>query len=907
MYTNEILNKIKELQPSYLPLWSPDDHDAGWAIARTFANLLSGIEEQKDKLPQKLFIAYLDSLGFTQNPPLAAKTPVTFLLTKNFKGSALIPKGTLIVSKSKVNFETTKSITASTAKLVTLVDSAFTNNKTYINDHEESLASNKSFTLFSTTAENHYIYFGDDSLFNIHKIPKTGVGLTFTVPATSGTWEYYGQENEDEEPRWYTFRKEGDSDDKTTLNKAKFFPTVKKKVNGVESYWIRTKFDSSINSAMKIKFSSSSNIDALFHNDRPLSTKASKPIFPFGKIPQTNDSFYIASREAFSKKGFKITITIANTNKKLSKDVLSIEYWNGKSWKYLKTNPPTGTDNIGTIKFTSPNDIAPNKVNGEENFWIRLRLLDNSSYVTYKCDNSKNLAPVYTPPKLKITKISVEEKYKTPQHIYEFKGNKFYKYPLSDQGEDPTNKSLYFAFDKPFGTGLFSMYIDIVENESSKNKSLEWLYCSSENAWKDLEAKDGTNGFTQSGYCQFIAPDGQERRDLFGLSAYWIKVVFGNGNEPSLNGIYPNSIETKEGKTIDSMLLGASDGSGSQKFILSDTPLFDLKLWVLETSLPDGYEGYEDTFGDGYWVLWSQVERLGYASATARVFTLDSFSGEVHFGNDKEGKIPVMGKDNILVSYRTGGGKRGNVLAGEVTKLVDTVAFVDKVNNPIDASGGADLQSIENLMEMAPKRIKHRYRAVSREDYTYIVREAFSDVAKVSVLKEGLGKLDLYIVPFSKQRKPQLSLGLKNTVQKYIDCVSPATATVTVKEPTYMALNLNITLKLVNLSFASTMKNSINATLERFLHPIEGNHDGNGWEFGTLPSLADFYQLFVEIEGIKIIASLKVVLPDYTSNPKENYALNDQSIPILSKHELICNGKHNITLKTEVHNEPCHT
>ena len=899
MYTDEILSKIKNLQSSYLPSWKPDNDDAGWAVARTFAHFLNVLEEQRDKLPKKLFIAYLDSLGFSQNPPLAAKTPATFLLTKNFKGSALIPKGTLLETKSKVNFETTASIMASSTKLVTLVDYDSTKNQTYINDHATSLASNESFTLFNTTKDDYYIYFGDDSLFNIHKTPLTTLNLIFTVPNILGKWEYFGQKNEDEASQWYAFNTKP-SAKSTSLTLDKDYSTIKQKINAIESYWIRVKVtnNDTLTPNTEIAFSSSSQIDALYYNDRPLSI-ANATIYPFGKAPQKNDSFYIGAREAFSKRGHSISISPSDTT--LNTDRFSWEYWNGKSWKYL-----SGNNNNSVYSFTCPYDIAPNKVNGEENFWIRVRLL-NIKYTCKTKDGTTTLQPDITAIQLTSITISVTQNPKKPQHIYEFKDNKYYKYPLTCS--DKKTKSLYFAFDKPFGSGLFSMYIDIVEREGSTKQSLDWEYSSVKDSWKDLEAKDGTNGFSQSGYCQFIAPNDQKKVEHFGLFAYWIKVNCKDNDNaksivtPTFKGIYLNSIEAKEGKTIDRMLLGSSDGSGSQKFIVNDTPLFDLTLWVLEPSLPKGHDGYEDTLGDGYWVLWSQIERLGYASASQRVFTLDSFSGEVRFGDDTEGKIPILGKDNIVVSYRIGGGKRGNVLAGEVSKLVDTVAFVDKVKNPIAASGGADLQSMENLMEMAPKRIKHRYRAVSREDYTYMVREASSDIAKVAVVQEGKGKLDLYIVPFSKQRKPMPSLGLKKTVQTHIDCVSPATATVTAKEPVYVSLNLELELSLVNFSFVSTMKNSINAALKRFLHPIDGNHQGEGWEFGVLPSLADFYQLFDEIEGIEIIETLQVTL----SSNKGNYALNDQSTPILSKKELICNGNHNITLNSEVQNEPCHT
>ena len=915
MYTDEILSKIKELQPSYLPSWKPDEKDAGWAVARTFASFLSGLEEQRDKLPEKLFIAYLDSLGFSQNPALAAKTPVTFFLTKNFKGSALIPKGTLLETKSKVNFETTESIMASAAKLVTLVDC----DQRYVNNHAESLASNESFELFlkgNDNNDNDYIYYGDDVLFDLTEITVSSENLEYfgtTYGDENPKWrtfsnlhtsiqsknlEYSGGINEAENPKWRSFINDRNTivGDAARGNKVKdpishpfANTTIKTTINGIESYWLRVKDTGDKPDSLECNKISAS-IDSLYYNNNPLPfPQSNEPIAPFGAIPQINDSFYISSYEVFSKKGGDVTIEFIND---LPTDI-SWEYWNGNSWKNLTVN----TNNL----FTVPEDIHPTKVNGEENYWVRLRLLENKNYVKYKCEGTDHNKWVqdFTAPSLPSITLTLTLSTALADSTY------IYQNPFKS-GE----KALYLAFDKPFGAGLFSMYIDMAESESALDQPLTWEYDSSDkNIWKDLEAKDGTNGFSQSGYCQFIAPSDQKGVERFGVFAYWLKVQFPESSssltkEQEIKGIYPNSVETKEGRTMDRMLLGSSDGSGSQKFMVNDTPLFDLKLWVLEPSLPENHEGHEDTLGDGYWVRWSQVERLGYASADERVFTIDSFSGEVRFGDDKEGKIPVLGKDNIVVNYRIGGGKRGNVLAGEVSKLVDTVAFVDKVNNPIDASGGSDLQSIENLMEMAPKRIKHRYRAVAREDYTYMVREASSDVAKVAVVKSEGGHLDLYIVPFSKQRKPMPSLGLKKTVQEHIDCVSPATATVQVKEPNYVALNLTLELSLVNFSFVSTMKNSINEALKRFLHPIDGNHHGEGWEFGVLPSLANFYGLFDEIEGITLINTLEVKLSDSQTG---DYALNDQSMPILPKDMLICNGTHNITLNTEVQNESCHT
>jgi len=267
--------------------------------------------------------------------------------------------------------------------------------------------------------------------------------------------------------------------------------------------------------------------------------------------------------------------------------------------------------------------------------------------------------------------------------------------------------------------------------------------------------------------------------------------------------------------------------------------------------------------------------------------------GEIVFGDDRRGKIPPRGKDNIVVSYRTGGGKRGNVSAEEIDTLVDSIAYIDSVSNPVHASGGADLQSIDTLMEMAPKRLKHRDRATSKEDYFYLIREASSDVAKVSVEASG-GRVQIAIVPFASQPKPLPSKGLLATVQKKLEVSAPATARVEVNAPHYVSLDLHIDIKLLDWNYATEMKSIINQKLETFLHPLYGGNDQQGWAFGTLPQLSEIYALFTDVEGIAFIAFLDITLVDDTALSGGNYSINDQTMPSLAYNMLICNGKHTI-------------
>lgn len=872
MEREEILNKIKELQPSYLPGWNPDTKDSGWAVAEVFANIMGELYAQFDKVPDKLFVAYLDKLGYTQNPPLPAFVPVTFTLSDNCKKGVVVPKLTELESKSKVSFETIESFTVTSAKLTTFVD-IYENR--YVTDHSDALTDVQTMPLFSTKQSNNYLYFGDDYLFNIHKNVNTNVGLTFTVPKIEeGVWEYYGKLEKEGEPKWIRFKAESS----TRLNKRSPYTSIKKEENGISTYWIRVKTDEEyVNDVFTINFQSRSNIDALFHNTTPLNQGSS--FYPFGYRPQINDLLYIASGEAFSKKGFEVEVLFDKVsgegNSRFSNNYFAWEYWNGESWKSLKTNP-----------FKVPEDMSMTAVNGEENYWVRVRVLNNSVFGTYEDEYAKK-------PYVSDMTINVKKKDDgiRPQYCFHYKNLEYRK--IGTVGEESHDASaFYFGFDTPL-EGFISLYIKMAEGSSETERTLRWQ-CYTDEGWQELNVKDGSNAFAQNGYIQFIAPSGQTSAEIFSKTCYWVRARFDNPVEKRVvASIHLNTIEARQRKTLDPMPLGSSDGSGFQSFTLTDTNVFDFKLWVLENELPEEYEGYEDRFGEGYWVLWNAVNALHGASSIERVYTLNAYLGEVSFGDDRNGKIPPMGRDNIRVSYAVGGGTAGNVLAEEIDSLVDTVAYIDNVINPFDATGGADIQSIEKLMEIAPKRFKHRFRAVTHEDYRYLVQEATSSVAKVSVV-ESKGAVNLYIVPHSRQKVPKPTAGLKRVVSEYLLSKIPAAMQLNVEEPKYLSVSLDMQIELGDWEYATTVKKSINEALDSFLHPVTGRSHGTGWEFGALPSLADIYKLLNAVEGIDKINTVNIML----SNGK-NYSVEKSTIPVLGRDTMICSGVHTIELVYE--------
>lgn len=109
-----------------------------------------------------------------------------------------------------------------------------------------------------------------------------------------------------------------------------------------------------------------------------------KQVYPFGQEPRINDTFYLASAEAFSSKGAVVEIgfecedLISKFGTNIPVTRLSWEYWDGKGWPGLIVTDTTDKfkKSGGKIIFKCPKDIDKVEVFGEESYWIRVRLID---------------------------------------------------------------------------------------------------------------------------------------------------------------------------------------------------------------------------------------------------------------------------------------------------------------------------------------------------------------------------------------------------------------------------------------------------------------------------------------------------------------------------------------------------
>jgi predicted phage baseplate assembly protein len=220
---------------------------------------------------------------------------------------------------------------------------------------------------------------------------------------------------------------------------------------------------------------------------------------------------------------------------------LSWEYWNGSGW--LSLSVADGTRSLlsnGAVKIEElPKSIRPTEVAGQENFWLRARLVGGDyGRETFRLD--KDTGKIVSeksslrPPKVRTLRISYKANPVFPEACLTFNNLDYLDqtaacqtagshFPPFETLEDQS-LTLFFGFDKTFKTGPVRLLLDAAERnyDESKPPELEWKF-RRDRQWKPLDAEDGSVALTRQGILTLNASEELTRETRFGQSLYWIK------------------------------------------------------------------------------------------------------------------------------------------------------------------------------------------------------------------------------------------------------------------------------------------------------------------------------------------------------------------------------------------------
>jgi predicted phage baseplate assembly protein len=179
------------------------------------------------------------------------------------------------------------------------------------------------------------------------------------------------------------------------------------------------------------------------------------------------------------------------------------------------------------------------------------------------------------------------------------------------------------------------------------------------------------------------------------------------------------------GETVTETL-GSGDGTQTfQSFQLHQSP-----LTYVSANTPSGAKStLEVRVND---MLWKEVRFFYGHGPNEHIYITRQDANAVSrvmFGNGKTGSRLPTGTANVTAKYRRGIGIPGEVGANQLTMFASRPLAVRGVKNPLDASGAADPENLNDARQNATLTIRTLDRIVSIDDYQDFAR-AFAGIAK---------------------------------------------------------------------------------------------------------------------------------------------------------------------------------
>lgn len=407
-------------------------------------------------------------------------------------------------------------------------------------------------------------------------------------------------------------------------------------------------------------------------------------------------------------------------------------------------------------------------------------------------------------------------------------------------------------------------------------------------SWDGVTVKDGTEGFTASGAVEFEIPADWEAGAVGEVRGTWLRfrvtAVEAGGTFATLTRIDLDDVfgrvACSNASEVAEEILGSSDGTIDQRFYLSNVPVLDLTLLVDE--------------GGGFQV-WREVDDLASSQPNDKCFAMNKGTGTIIFGDGHHGRVPAAGSNNVKAApYRFGGGTKGNVGAGTITRLRDSHPFVTSVTNKEPAAGGGDEETVEDAVERGPtEQIKARHRAVTAEDFETLTLESSSAIARARTLphydpaEPAVPKPGLVSVIVLPKGGAPLSLALRAQIIAFLDERRLVTTRVFVVEPDFISFDVAVRVAKKPEANPVTLEAELTDAIRRFYDPETGGdtalavdaargvdaEPGEGWPFGRPIYLSELYELLERMPGVDHVEEVVA--------PSANIAVAGQQLPRL--------------------------
>lgn len=340
-------------------------------------------------------------------------------------------------------------------------------------------------------------------------------------------------------------------------------------------------------------------------------------------------------------------------------------------------------------------------------------------------------------------------------------------------------------------------------------------------------------------------------------------------------------------------LLGSGTGLGSQSFRVAHPPV------VMDSGdgadLIIGVEAHPGELDERVPVirhqgvsfrLWREVPHFGVDHEDRHVFVTDRVVGTVTFApavRHVEGpdaaplaEVPGNGRQ-IRAWYRGGGGSDGNVAAGHLRVLADSIAGVE-VTNRAAAAGGRDAETLDNALLRGPHQLNACERVVTARDYERLAVSSSGGVSRaLAVTGASLwagsapGQVQVLLVPSVNEaealtvtaeslaeRQSPLTL---DRVREALADAQPMGTTATIGWAGLKSFHLQVDVVVHRAEDREAVRVRLLDRLRHTLSPVPVD-SGPGWPFGEALRASTIYDVLLAERGVRYVETVRLVVDE---------------------------------------------
>lgn len=315
-----------------------------------------------------------------------------------------------------------------------------------------------------------------------------------------------------------------------------------------------------------------------------------------------------------------------------------------------------------------------------------------------------------------------------------------------------------------------------------------------------------------------------------------------NVYDPATVALCANVVAATQGQTVQDEVLGSIDQrANTRRFTLKYSPL---------TYLPstDGNTPTSTLSVAVNGVPWRETNTFFGQNSEQRVYVVRRDSqgnATIIFGDGQQGARLPGGREHITASYRYGAGSAGNVPANSLISTRTRPYGVQKVTNPLTASGGADAEPPALAQSRAPRLIQTIQRIVSLTDYEAFAR-VFPGISKAQAKALWYGGTRLVQLTVASDDGAALATDTYNALRAAINGATAAPAQpLTIQSFARLEFQMGAT-----VIIAAGYENVANTIVEHVRQQLLSAFSFEQRAFGQSASSSEIIALILGVEGV---------------------------------------------------------